>query len=148
MSRSREYPDRPFVGVGAVVLADGGVVLIRRRFEPMAGRWSIPGGAIEAGETLTDGLAREVLEETGLAVTVGPVIEVFDRITRDRDQRVQYHYVLVDYLCRAQGGTLQAGDDVDAAVVVDPGALGPYDLTGKTMAIITKGLAMSAAGDW
>ena len=77
---SRTYPERPIVGVGAVILVDGKVVLIKRRFEPLAGQWSLPGGTLEVGESLEAGTAREILEETGLVVEVGPVIEVFDRI--------------------------------------------------------------------
>lgn len=160
MSFDREYPVRPVVGVGAVVLAsagaDGavtepaamaraGVVLIRRRFPPLAGEWSLPGGAVELGETLDAAIAREVLEETGLAVEIGPVIEVFDRILRDDGERVQYHFVLIDYLCRAVGGRLAAGSDVSEAVVADPGALEPYRLTDKARAVIARGLA--AAGE-
>ncbi len=137
---SRQYPDRPFVGVGAVIvdarlsLEAGGarVVLIRRRFEPLAGEWSLPGGIVEAGETLDACVAREMREETGLDVEVGPVIEVFDRITRDDEGRVRYHYVLVDYLCWPSGGTLRAGSDVDAAVWADSSDLSAYHLTGQS----------------
>ena len=100
MSEPRAYPDRPFVGVGAVIVHQGRVVLIKRRFEPLAGQWSLPGGAVDVGETLVECVAREMLEETGLVVEVGPVVEVFDRIIHDGDGRVQFHYVLVDYLCR------------------------------------------------
>ncbi len=103
---SRRYPDRPIVGVGAVIVQDGAVLLVKRRYPPLAGCWSLPGGTVEVGETLEGALAREMLEETGLEVTVGPVIEVFDRITRDDQGRVRYHYVLVDYLCWPLGGTL------------------------------------------
>jgi ADP-ribose pyrophosphatase YjhB (NUDIX family) len=144
---SRRYPKRPIVGVGAVIVmpADGpaaerGVVLIKRRFPPLAGRWSVPGGGVEAGETLTGGLAREIREETGLEIEVGPVLDVFDRITRDADGRVEYHYVLVDYLCRPTGGTLQAGSDVSDARVVRESDLGEYDLTEKTLDVIEKAL--------
>src|SRR5438094_7323538 len=101
----REYPERPVVGVGAVIVEDGRVVIIRRRYEPLAGHWSLPGGGLELGETLEQGVAREMLEETGLDVEVGPVIEVFDRIMYDDEKRVRYHYVLVDYLCRPIAGT-------------------------------------------
>ena len=80
---ARRYPDRPYVGVGAVIVADGKVLLVKRKHEPLAGEWSIPGGAVELGETLEDCVSREMLEETGLQIAVGPVIEVFDRITRD-----------------------------------------------------------------
>jgi ADP-ribose pyrophosphatase YjhB (NUDIX family) len=140
----RQYPDRPVVGVGAVVLdADGRVLLIRRRFEPLAGQWSLPGGMLELGETLEAGAAREVLEETGLEVAVGPVIEVFDRIMLDTTERVQYHFVLVDYLCRPTGGTLAAGSDVDAAVFAAPPDSSTFGLTVKARAVIARALEMS-----
>jgi 8-oxo-dGTP diphosphatase len=141
---SRSYPERPIVGVGAVILLDGKVVLIRRRFEPLAGQWSLPGGTLEVGESLEAGTAREMLEETGLVVQVGPVIEVFDRILFDADQRVRYHFVLIDYLCRPTGGTLRHGSDVDDAVLVDPADLESYRLTPKATAIIQRALAMAA----
>jgi mutator protein MutT len=139
----REYPARPIVGVGAVIVRDGRVVIVRRRYEPLAGRWSLPGGTLELGETLEAGVAREMQEETGLDVEVGPVIEVFDRILLDADRRVQYHFVLVDYLCRPIGGELRAGSDVDDAVFVDPVGLGPYDLTTKARAVIDRALELA-----
>ena len=142
---TREYPERPIVGIGAVIVEDGKVVLIRRRFEPLAGQWSLPGGALELGETLEAGVGREMLEETGLVVDVGPVIEVFDRIMRDDERRVRYHFVLVDYLCWPVSGALQAGSDVDAAVLVDPADLGTYNLTAKATAVIHRGLQLAAA---
>lgn len=111
----REYPQAPIVGVGAVVIDGDHVLLIRRGQEPMKGQWSLPGGALEVGETLLDGVRREVLEETGLEVEPVALIEVLDRIVRDEDGRVQFHYVLVDYLCRVTGGELCcATDAVDA----------------------------------
>ena len=140
---SRTYPDRPFVGDGAVIVDAARVVLIRRRFAPLAGEWSLPGGVVEAGETLEDCVTREMREETGLDVEVGPVIEVFDRITRDDSGRVLYHYVLVDYLCWPTGGTLQAGSDVDAAVWTSTADLSAYDLTDKATAVIARGLALA-----
>jgi mutator protein MutT len=145
---SRAYPDRPFVGVGAVIVDKGHVVLIKRRYEPLAGQWSLPGGAVDVGETLEECVAREMKEETGLDVEVGPVIEVFDRITRDPAGRVQWHYVLVDYLCRPRAGSLQAGSDVDEAVLVAPGALGPFALTEKATAVILRALQMAADEGW
>lgn len=142
--RGREYPERPIVGVGGVVVAgDGRVVLIRRKYEPLKGQWSLPGGGVELGETLVDAVAREVAEETGLVVRVGPVVDVFDRITRDAAGRVSYHYVLVDYLCWPTAGTLCAGSDVDAAVFVDPAELAPYALTDKARAVIARALTMA-----
>ncbi len=143
---TRQYPVRPIVGVGAVIIDAGKVVLIRRRFEPLAGRWSLPGGTLELGETLEGGAAREVLEETGLQVDVGPLIEVFDRIMLDEERRVRYHFVLVDYLCRSVGGKLQAGSDVDDAVLVAPASLGAYELTEKASAVIARGLELVRVG--
>jgi 8-oxo-dGTP diphosphatase len=141
MSDSRLYPVRPIVGVGAVIVQDDAVVLIRRRYEPLAGRWSLPGGTLELGETLEVGVAREIAEETGLDVRVGPVIEVFDRIIRDEDARVRYHFVLVDYLCWPIGGTLRSGSDVDDAVLVPVTRLHEFDLTEKATSVIEQGLA-------
>ena len=143
MHRPREYPDRPIVGVGAVIVDAGKVVLIRRKYEPLKGHWSLPGGMVEVGETLEAALTRELLEETGLSVDVGPVIEVFDRITRDEERRVRYHYVLVDYLCWLSGGALRAGSDVDAAIWVDPAAVAEYSLTEKATSIIQRALTLS-----
>lgn len=137
---TRLYPERPIVGVGAVIVDAGKVLIVRRRYEPLAGRWSLPGGTLELGETLTAGVAREMREETGLDVEVGPVIEVFDRIIVDPERRVRYHFVLVDYLCWPVGGELQAGSDVDDAVLVDPSALGPYELTEKASSVIARAL--------
>ena len=111
----REYPQTPMVGVGAVVIDGDQVLLIRRGQQPMKGQWSLPGGALEVGETLLDGVRREVREETGLEVEPVALIEVLDRIVRDEDGRVRFHYVLVDYLCRVTGGELCcATDAVDA----------------------------------
>lgn len=143
MAGRREYPDRPFVGVGGVIVDDDGrVVLIRRRFEPLAGEWSLPGGTLEVGESLESAVAREMLEETGLVVTVGPVVEVFDRIMHDDEGRVRFHFVLVDYLCWPVAGTLRADSDVSDAVFVDPLDLGPYGLTLKASSVIERALAM------
>ena len=145
-SDSRQYPERPIVGVGAVIVDDGKVVLIRRRYEPLKGQWSLPGGMVEIGETLEEALAREMLEETGLVVDVGPVIEVFDRITRDEQRRVRYHFVLIDYLCRPTAGELRAGSDVDAAIWADPRRLGEYALTDKATSVIKRGLTLAHEG--
>jgi len=133
----RRYPSKPLVGVGAVILsASGDVVLVKRRHEPLAGQWSLPGGMLELGETLEAGVAREMLEETGLIVTVGPVVEAFDRILLDETGRVRYHFVLIDYLCHVRGGTLQAGSDVEAAEFVTSAALPDYRITEKAMGVI------------
>ena len=125
-----------------MVVADGKVVLIRRRFEPLKGQWSLPGGGVEVGETLEACVAREMQEEIGLEVEVGPVIEVFDRIMKDAENRVEYHYVLVDYLCWPIAGELRAGSDVDAVALVDPSELAPYRLTAKATAVIERALEL------
>ena len=145
---SSRYPASPIVGVGAVIFQDGKVVLIRRRYEPLAGHWSLPGGRLELGETLEAGVAREMLEETGLEIEVGPVIEVFDRILLDQEHQVRFHYVLIDYLCRPLGGTLRAGSDVDAAIFVAPSDLSGYQLTGKVLAVIERGLDLAKEHPW
>jgi ADP-ribose pyrophosphatase YjhB (NUDIX family) len=111
----REYPEAPVVGVGAVIIHDNQVLLIQRGQEPLKGEWSLPGGALELGETLEQGIQREVLEETGLEVEPLKIIEVFDRIVRDEAGAVRFHYVLVDYLCRVTGGILCCASDAAAA---------------------------------
>lgn len=107
----REYPERPVVGIGAIIIHDNRILLIRRGHAPMKGEWSLPGGALETGETLEQGVRREALEETGLQVEPVAMVEVLDRIALDQAGRVQYHYVLVDFLCRVTGGTAACGSD-------------------------------------
>jgi 8-oxo-dGTP diphosphatase len=139
----RRYPDRPFVGIGGIIVHEGRVVLVKRRFEPLAGQWSIPGGAVETGETLEACLIREMAEETGFIVEVGPVVEVLDRITHDDDGRVLYHFVLIDYLCWPVGGELRAGSDVAEAVLAEPSELAQYQLTEKALSVIERALEMA-----
>jgi ADP-ribose pyrophosphatase YjhB (NUDIX family) len=113
----REFPVAPLVGVGAVVVDEGRVLLVRRGTEPLKGQWSLPGGMLELGESLTDGVIREVKEETGLVVEPLELIELLDRIHRENGLdggRVRYHYVIADYLCRVTGGALLAASDADA----------------------------------
>jgi ADP-ribose pyrophosphatase YjhB (NUDIX family) len=109
----REFPDTPLVGVGAVIVDEGRVLLVRRGTEPLRGEWSLPGGLLEVGESLMAGVVREVREETGLTVEPVELIELLDRIYRE-GERVRYHYVIADYLCRVVGGALQAATDADA----------------------------------
>ena len=145
---SRQYPGQPIVGVGAVIVDGRRVVLVKRRFEPLAGQWSLPGGRLELGETLEAGLSREMREETGLDVEVGPVVDVFDRILLDPERKVRYHYVLIDYLCRPIRGSLSHGSDVDAAEFVAPEDLGRYRLTPKATSVIEKALAIARTHSW
>ena len=111
----REYPDRPLVGVGAVIVEHDRVLLIKRGKAPLLGEWSIPGGLLELGETARQGAEREVLEETGLVIRATELLGVFDRLVPDDDKRTRYHYLLVDFLCVNISGELQAsGDAADA----------------------------------
>ena len=129
--------------MGAVVLDDDRVLLVRRGHEPLKGAWSLPGGVVEIGETLDAALAREVLEETGLSVEVGPVVEVLDRVQFDADGRVEYHYVIIDYLCRAWTDCVAPGSDADAVRWVRLADLTVYDVSGKAVAVIQKALTLA-----
>jgi 8-oxo-dGTP diphosphatase len=131
----REYPRQPIVGVGGVVIRGNCVLLIQRGREPLKGEWSIPGGMLELGESLTDGVRREVLEETGLRVRPLEVLTVFDRVQKN-GERVRYHYVIVDYVCRAAGGRLKSGSDVLDARWVKREELPRYRITPKAAAVI------------
>ncbi len=141
----RDYPERPIVGVGAIIVEQGRAVVVRRATEPLRGQWSIPGGVLEIGETLRQGTAREALEETGLVIEAGEVLEVFDRIVPDREGKVQFHYVLVDFLCRRVSGELRAGSDVSEARWVTSAELQPLGLEAPAAAVIRKGLERSSA---
>ena len=137
----RRYPDRPIVGVGAVVLDGDRVLLVKRAHEPLKGEWSLPGGAVDVGETLEEAIGREVREETCLDVEVGPIIDVLDRIRCDGDGRVRFHYVLVDFLCRPLGGTLQCASDAEEAAWAERAELGRYGVADATISVIDKAIA-------
>jgi ADP-ribose pyrophosphatase YjhB (NUDIX family) len=111
----REYPDRPLVGVGAIIVDRGRVAMIKRGKAPLLGEWSIPGGMLELGETLRKGAEREALEETGLVVRATELLGVFDRVVPDEDKRTLYHYVLIDFLCERISGDLRAAGDAAEA---------------------------------
>lgn len=135
---SRQYPQRPIVGVAAVVIENERVALVRRGRPPAYGEWSLPGGAVELGEILEEAVVREVQEEIGLTVEVVEVVAVLDRIFRDEEGEVQYHYVLVDFLCHKIGGKLQASSDAISCSLVPFSALAQYNLTKETREVIGK----------
>lgn len=143
----REYPVAPIAGVGAVIVRDGPggrkqILLIRRGQEPLKGEWSLPGGAVELGETLEQAICREVLEETGLIVEVVDTVKAFDRISRDDAGRVRYHYVLIDFLCRVTGGSLACATDASEARWATVDEL--QGLTPLTIEVIHKALQMAS----
>jgi 8-oxo-dGTP diphosphatase len=149
---AREYPDRPVVGIGGVVIENGHAVLIRRGSEPLLGHWSIPGGTLEIGESLQTGVARELLEETGLEVQVLDVIEVFDRIfpgeplnQNGSARGPRFHYVIVDYLCERISGQPRAGGDVTDVVLAREDELGKFELTETATRVLRKAFAMDRA---
>jgi 8-oxo-dGTP diphosphatase len=135
----RDYPEQPIIGVGAVIVDRDRVLLVRRATEPLKGEWSVPGGMLELGEKLRDGVRREVLEETGLHVEPGDVLDVFDSIFRDEQGRTQYHYVLIDYLCRAISGEAKAGSDVSEVRWVQEDELAAMGLRDSIEQVVRKG---------
>lgn len=152
MTMAREYPERPVVGVGGVIIDRGRAVLIRRGTEPLLGQWSIPGGTLEIGETLQEGVARELLEETGLEVRVMDLIEVFDRIYRENGsggpsdgKKPRFHYVIADYLCERISGEPRAGSDVTDLAFAGENELGNFHLTETATRVLKKAFAMSRA---
>jgi 8-oxo-dGTP diphosphatase len=140
---AREFPDRPIVGVGAIVIDGDRVLLVRRAHEPLKGEWSLPGGAVEIGETLREAIAREVREETGLDVDVGAIVEVLDRIRRDADGRPRFHYVLVDFVCRSAGGTLACASDAADAAWVGRADLAARGVAEATIRVIDRAFEMT-----
>lgn len=138
MPERREYPEHPIIGVGGVVISDGRVLLVRRGSPPLQGQWSIPGGILESGETLIEGVRRELAEETGIDVRVGTLIEVFERIDRDPFGKAQYHFVVLDYLCEAVRGIALAGSDVSEVAWATPFELEKYALTEIAGRVIRK----------
>jgi 8-oxo-dGTP diphosphatase len=136
---SREYPETPFIGVGAVIVDDGRVVLVKRGHAPLLGEWSIPGGVLEIGEMLREAAVREAREETGLVVEPGEILGVFDRVVREED-RVRFHYVLIDFLCRPVSGELQAGSDAEEVRWFTLYEISGLKLADDTAQVIRKGL--------
>lgn len=163
----REYPEHPMVGIGAVVIRDGKALLIRRGSEPLKGEWSIPGGMLELGETIAEGVIRELHEETGLRVRLLGLIEVFERIFHkeeigqdrsgmrkhdpstkvEQDGRPLYHFVILDYLCEAPEGEPHAGSDVTDLEFVSEGDLTRFKLTPTATRVIKRAFEMARAGE-
>jgi mutator protein MutT len=135
----REYPDTPLVGVGAIIIEDRRVVLVKRGHAPLRGKWSSPGGVLEVGETLRKAAVREAREETGLTIEPGELLGVFERVVPDEHGRMRYHYVLIDFLCRRVAGELMAADDAEDARWFRPEELGGLDLARETEDVILKG---------
>jgi 8-oxo-dGTP diphosphatase len=154
MTPKREYPAHPLVGVGGVVIDNERALLIRRGGPPLEGEWSIPGGMLELGETLEQGVARELAEETGLEVNVLEIIEVLERIfpalpgadgTPGDPARPQYHFVILDYLCEARGGTLRAGSDAREFAWAREEELAKFSLTTAATRVLRKAFTMARA---
>lgn len=141
----REFPETPLVGVGAIIIEDARVLLVKRAHPPLQAQWSIPGGVLEVGELVREAAIREAREETGLIVEPGDLLGVYDRVLRNAEQRVQYHYVLIDFLCRRAGGELQAADDAAEVRWFTREELPPLNLAEDTLDVIRKGYAALAS---
>ena len=137
MDASREYPERPLVGVGAIIIDDGRVLLVKRGHAPLAGEWSIPGGLVEVGETLREAAVREASEETGLQIEALELLGVFDRLLPDETGKIRYHYVLIDFLCRRLSGDLCATSDAAEARWFKPEEVSELPLREDTAQVIT-----------
>jgi 8-oxo-dGTP diphosphatase len=149
MTDPRRHPERPIVAVGAVIIDRGRVLLVKRGQEPLKGQWSLPGGAVESGETLHAALVREVREETCLDIEVGPMVEVLDSIRTDEAGRAEYHYIIIDYACRLRHGAspvAACGSDAAAVEWVEASQLERYQVTSTAIAVIRKALASADGG--
>jgi mutator protein MutT len=135
----REYPETPLIGVGAIIVENDRVVLVKRGHPPLAGEWSIPGGMLEVGEMLREAAVREAREETGLTVAPIDLLGVYDRVLRE-GTRVLYHYVLIDFLCRRVSGELCPGSDADEVRWFGREEIDGLNLPADTAEVIKKGL--------
>lgn len=141
----REFPEHPLIGVGAIIIEAGRVVLVKRAHPPIQGQWSIPGGVLEIGEMVREAAIREAREETGLTVEPGELLGVYDRILRNPEHRVQYHYVLIDFLCRRVGGELHASSDAAEVAWFRREDLAGLNLAEDTVDVIEKGFGKAVA---
>ena len=135
----REFPEVPLVGIGVIIIENGQVVLVKRAHPPLQNQWSIPGGVLEVGELVREAAIREAREETGLTVEPGELLGVYDRILRNPGQQVQYHYVLIDFLCRRVAGDLKAGSDAREVRWFSPQELMALNLAEDTLDVVRKG---------
>jgi 8-oxo-dGTP diphosphatase len=144
---NRRYPDRPLAGVGAIIFRGDEVLLVKRGRPPALGKWSIPGGLVELGESLGEAVRREVLEETGLEVKVIDLVAALDRVIPDTEGRLEYHYILLDFLCEIIGGQTRAASDVDECMFVSLKDLSRFDMTRGTEKVITRAFEKAAHSD-
>jgi ADP-ribose pyrophosphatase YjhB (NUDIX family) len=143
----RRFPEAPVVAVGVLLLDGSKVLLVQRGRPPQVGRWTVPGGGVEVGESLEEAALRELAEETGLSCTLGPIVEVLDRVIRAADGRVEYHYVILDFLGSAPTGSLAAGSDCADARWVELDALSGMDLTDGLEPVIRRALEMRSRNE-
>jgi 8-oxo-dGTP diphosphatase len=137
-TEERTYPERPIVAVGGVVIHESQVLLIRRGKPPLEGRWSIPGGLLEVGETIAQGVERELREETGIKVRVLDLIEIYEKVLRDGENKPQYHFVILDYVCEFEEGIARAGGDAAEVAWASEQQLDSLALTGAASRVIRK----------
>ncbi|MGH9709324.1 MAG: NUDIX hydrolase [Candidatus Acidiferrales bacterium] len=143
MTEGREYPERPVIAVGGVVISDARVLLIRRGQPPLEGRWSIPGGLLELGETIAQAIERELMEEAGVQVRPLELIEIYEKVLRLANQPPQYHFVILDYLCELLGGNAQAGTDVTDVAWSTEDELDRFNLTTEAKRVVKRAFIMT-----